>query len=57
MDLGALTPRLPKRLFTRDKRIHLAPDILITDNARMDLSGNAAFSGVPVCITPEAAPD
>jgi len=29
LDLGPLEPRLPDRLFTKDKKIHLAPEILI----------------------------
>ncbi len=34
-DLGALKPGLPARLRTRDKRIHLAPEIFVADLARL----------------------
>lgn len=34
VDLGPLEPRLPERLFTDDRRIHLAPDVLVDDLAR-----------------------
>lgn len=35
VDLGPLEPRLPERLFTDDRRIHLAPDVLVDDLARV----------------------
>ncbi len=35
IDLGALTPCLPKRLFTVDKQIHLAPPLLVKDMERV----------------------
>jgi anaerobic selenocysteine-containing dehydrogenase len=35
VDLGPLKPRLPDRLFTREKRIDLAPAILVDDVARL----------------------
>lgn len=35
VDLGALKPVLPKRLFTADKRIQLAPPALVEDIERM----------------------
>lgn len=36
IDLGALTPCLPHRLFTRDKRIQLAPPEITKDMARVE---------------------
>lgn len=35
VDLGPLTPRLPDRLYTDDHKIHLAPDVLARDVARV----------------------
>ncbi len=35
IDLGPLQPCLPDRLFTEDKKIHLAPDILLKDLQRV----------------------
>ena len=35
IDLGALTPCLPKRLCTADKHIELAPDVLVKDVQRV----------------------
>ncbi|RMG87750.1 MAG: molybdopterin oxidoreductase family protein [Bacteroidetes bacterium] len=35
MDLGALRPCLTKRLFTKDKKIHIAPDFFIQDLPRL----------------------
>ncbi len=35
VDLGPLQPRLPERLFTEDKRIHLAPEMVVNDLARV----------------------
>ena len=35
IDLGPLVPRLPGRLFTRDKRIDLAPDMFVQDLPRL----------------------
>lgn len=36
VDLGALEPRLPERLFTRDKRIDLVPKIYLDDLPRLE---------------------
>src|SRR6185503_17448555 len=38
IDLGALEPCLPERLFTRDRRIDLAPGRLVADLARLSAS-------------------
>ncbi len=38
IDLGALKPCLPKRLFTKDKKIQLAPAIIVQDLKRMEES-------------------
>ncbi|MCW2761447.1 MAG: molybdopterin oxidoreductase family protein [Marmoricola sp.] len=35
VDLGALKPTMPARLQTKDKLIHLAPDLVIADLARL----------------------
>ncbi|GAB3505937.1 molybdopterin oxidoreductase family protein [Emticicia fontis] len=35
IDLGALKPVLPKRLLTPDKRINIAPELLVKDIARL----------------------
>ncbi|MBS1794443.1 MAG: molybdopterin-dependent oxidoreductase [Acidobacteria bacterium] len=35
LDLGALEPSLPERLFTADKRIALAPEIIVGDLGRL----------------------
>ncbi|MBA3470507.1 MAG: molybdopterin-dependent oxidoreductase [Herpetosiphonaceae bacterium] len=35
IDLGPLEPRLPERLFSADKRITLAPELLVADLARV----------------------
>jgi len=35
IDLGPLTPCLPGRLYTRDKMIHLAPEVLLADLNRL----------------------
>jgi anaerobic selenocysteine-containing dehydrogenase len=35
VDLGALKPSLPKRLATKDRRIHLTPDLLVADVQRL----------------------
>ena len=47
IDLGELLPCLPERLLTTDKRINLAPDILVQDLARLkrepDLAENMEF--------------
>jgi anaerobic selenocysteine-containing dehydrogenase len=55
IDLGPLTPCLPKRLRTADKRIELAPEVLVKDlervktkffdNAPQDLNGNLLLIG------------
>ena len=36
IDLGPLEPCLPQRLPTRDRRVHLAPDIFLADLPRLD---------------------
>ncbi|HVK84390.1 MAG TPA: molybdopterin oxidoreductase family protein [Kofleriaceae bacterium] len=36
LDLGPLTPRLPARLRTPDKKVHLAPALYLADLARLD---------------------
>lgn len=36
LDFGALKPQLPKRLFTKDKKIELAPPLLVADLERLD---------------------
>jgi anaerobic selenocysteine-containing dehydrogenase len=43
VDLGALTPRLPERLFTPDKKIVLAPDGFVADLARLERGLAAAL--------------
>lgn len=35
LDLGPLMPQLPQRLYTKNKRINLSPDILVTDLQRL----------------------
>jgi anaerobic selenocysteine-containing dehydrogenase len=40
IDLGELQESLPNRLFTTDKRINLAPDILVKDLDRLKKSAN-----------------
>ena len=35
VDLGPLKPTMPERLQTRDKLIHLAPDLVVADLARL----------------------
>ena len=35
VDLGPLRPTMPDRLQTKDKRIHLAPDLVLADLARL----------------------
>jgi anaerobic selenocysteine-containing dehydrogenase len=35
LDLGPLQPRLPKALFTRDRRVHLAPERFVADVPRL----------------------
>ncbi len=35
VDLGPLRPTMPARLQTRDKRIHLAPDLVVSDLERL----------------------
>jgi anaerobic selenocysteine-containing dehydrogenase len=44
IDLGALSPRLPSALHTRDRRVHLAPPRLLADVPRL-------------CATLDALPD
>jgi anaerobic selenocysteine-containing dehydrogenase len=36
LDLGALEPRLPERLFTPDRLVHLVPPVLEADLVRLD---------------------
>ncbi|MCA9774753.1 MAG: molybdopterin-dependent oxidoreductase, partial [Myxococcales bacterium] len=36
VDLGPLEPRMPKLLFTKDRRIHLAPPPMVADLARLE---------------------
>ena len=36
IDLGPLTPCLPQRLYTPDRRIRLLPDVLVRDLARLE---------------------
>lgn len=43
VDLGPLRPTLPERLMTRDKRIDLAPEVLVSDLPRL----RAAMSVLP----------
>ncbi len=42
IDLGALKPSLPKRLLTPDKRINIAPEILVKDIERLTQSLKSA---------------
>lgn len=44
MDLGALQPRLPDRLFTKNKQINLCPELLVSDLARLEAMLNAPAS-------------
>ena len=44
IDLGPLEPRLPDRLFTKDKRVDLAPPLLVADLARLHRSIEPAES-------------
>ena len=37
IDLGPLKPCLPKRLFTKDKKIELAPDLFLADLDRLEI--------------------
>ncbi|MFN3487872.1 MAG: molybdopterin oxidoreductase family protein [Emticicia sp.] len=43
IDLGALKPCLPNRLFTPEKRINIAPEILVKDIERLRKSLNGSF--------------
>ena len=47
IDLGPLTPRLPERLFTKDKRLRLAPEIFVSA-LQQAASGLAGPPAVPV---------
>jgi anaerobic selenocysteine-containing dehydrogenase len=40
IDLGELKPCLPERLFTEDKRINLAPEVLVEDLERLKIEEN-----------------
>ena len=42
LDLGPLQPRLPQRLFTRDRKIQLMPEVLVRDLARLHAAAAAA---------------
>ncbi len=42
VDLGELKPCLPARLFTENKRLELAPDVLVNDLARLKTQENDA---------------
>jgi anaerobic selenocysteine-containing dehydrogenase len=48
IDVGALQPALPQRLFTRDRRIQLAPAPLLADLARLErtLAASAPSEGL-----------
>jgi anaerobic selenocysteine-containing dehydrogenase len=46
VDLGALQPRLPDLLYTRDKRIDLAPRIYLEDLPRLTRRMSSATSGL-----------
>ena len=37
LDLGPLQPRMPEYLYTRDKKLHLAPALLISQFEKLDL--------------------
>jgi anaerobic selenocysteine-containing dehydrogenase len=50
VDLGALEPRLPGRLGTKDKAIHLAPEELVADLARLEQRHARAPNGELVLI-------
>lgn len=39
LDLGALEPRFPKRLGTRDKKVQLAPKVYLDDLPRLERAG------------------
>lgn len=41
VDLGALEPRFPKRLGTRDKKVQLAPKVYLDDLPRLERAGAA----------------
>jgi anaerobic selenocysteine-containing dehydrogenase len=41
VDLGALEPRFPKRLGTRDKKVQLAPKLYLDDLPRLERAGAA----------------
>ncbi len=45
VDLGPLQPRLPERLFTEDKRIHLAPNVFVQDLQRVQATFYAGADG------------
>ena len=42
IDLGELKPCLPGRLFTANKRLNLAPEVLVKDLARLKIEGTPA---------------
>ncbi len=47
VDLGPLKPTMPERLQTRDKQIHLAPDLVIADLARLRRAVADGLGGDP----------
>ena len=48
VDLGPLEPRLPGRLKTADRRVHLAPSIYLADLARLETRMGKASAGLVV---------
>lgn len=47
LDLGALKPRAPERLFTRDRKIHLSPSVLVDDVERLKSKLSPQADGRP----------
>lgn len=48
VDLGPLKPTMPARLQTRDKLIHLAPDLIVADLTRLRRTVDAQIAAGPV---------
>ncbi|MFN0245659.1 MAG: molybdopterin oxidoreductase family protein [Kofleriaceae bacterium] len=48
VDLGPLEPRLPARLGTKDKRVHVAPSIYLADLARLENRMGTRANGLVV---------
>jgi anaerobic selenocysteine-containing dehydrogenase len=46
IDLGPLEPRLPARLGTSDKKVHLAPEVYLADLARLERALGKAPTGL-----------